>query len=262
MLQSLDDLLCSLPLTIDVVIEHELTGTFPVKGVEFDASVLYVELPDYFRLTLDLQPGALLIHGNMFIAWLERLIERAGVSAVYSIAGSSVLLVFSPVCGSSCTPFIDALHVARLMGEHDVFGFHPLTGIASGVVMAGSAFFKHCSRSSFSGRPLFLANACAKVRPAGNFACCITFPVSEWRERMFGEVFSSRVHQNADQKAAYEEPLLWEAGNPRTIEIPGMGGLNVLDIASFIHWNPRDGAEHKASEWFLELQRKGYYRKS
>lgn len=261
MLKSLDDLLRSTPLTIDVVIEHEWTGAFPVKGVEMEATVLYVELPEYFRLTLELGPAPMLIHGNMFVAWLERLVERAGISAVYSISGLSVSLIFSSLCGSG-TPCIDALRVARLMGENDVFGFHPSIGIGSGVIMAGSASFKACSHSSLSGRPLLVANACARVRPAGHYASCISLPVAEWSESFFDDVFSPRRFQDADQDEVHEEPLLWEPGRVRTIDIPGIGGLEILDIASFIHWNSRDRAEQKSRDWFVELQRKGYYRKS
>ncbi|ARM30768.1 hypothetical protein [Prosthecochloris sp. HL-130-GSB] len=259
-IRPLEALLNAVPLTIDVVIDDEWSGEFPVKAVEIEATVLYLELPGLFRFSARHRPAEVLIYQNTFLAWLGGLI-RGGQSRVYfRLSEQSVVFLFIHASGLDAS-FTDALRFAGHIGEHDIFGFVPGIGMASGAVTVGSMNMGEYHRASVFGHTLMVAAGCASMRPDTGAAACISFPLSEWNGRSLDDLFplqDSTGNGGPQQK----KPRTWEVGTPRQVDFPGIGTLGILDLGSFIHWAPGYSAERKAEEWFEELRRKGLYRKS
>lgn len=255
---TITDFLLSQPLTVDVEIDDEASGCFPLKCIEFDATVLYVGVHDFSRLSIDLSPSELLIYLNMFLVWMRDSLEKERFCVVERFLDSAIILLFSKRFGSE-DPFQDALHTARWMGEHDELLFSPDMGIASGRVAAGFAGTPKEFTASVFGRPVLLAAASARMKPPGELASCITFPAGEWRNRSLGEVFPSMEFDHPD-KGRVKQPPTWKLGEPRTVDFPGLGRTELRDIANFVHWMPKTSAREKAKEWLAQIKAKGFYK--
>ncbi|NTV98950.1 MAG: adenylate cyclase [Chlorobiaceae bacterium] len=253
---SLADYLISRPLTLDVEIDEERCGSFPVKGMEFEATVLYLGINDFARLSAELAPAEMLVFQNMFISWLRESFAGSRFSVVEKLLGHAVLLLFPERSGSG-DPFVDALRTARWLGENDTLKFSPAFGIASGTVLAG---FAGGSASVF-GPPVFLASASAKLKPKVDAAAVITFPADEWKRRSLDEVFPP-VEYDHPEKGRIRQPSTWKLGEPCEVDFPGSGRLLLRDIANFIHWMPSVSASDKAREWVSLIRSKGFYRKN
>ncbi len=256
--RTVEDFLVSHPLTIDVEIEDEWSGSFPVKGIELQATVLYAELADYYRYSFSLQPGEMLIYVNNFLAWMTRAAETVNCSVLHRELDHAVLLVFSEKLGSS-DPFADALRVARWMGEHDVFRFGPRVGLASGSVTAGFTGTPGKFGASVLGQPVVRAAAFAGSKPQGDFAMRITVADDEWGEKTLKEMFPPAEYDDPEQ-GKVKEPQTWELGKSRVVDFAFAERAAVRDIVSFIHWMPERAADNKAREWFGEIKRQGFYR--
>ncbi|NTU97715.1 MAG: adenylate/guanylate cyclase domain-containing protein [Chlorobiaceae bacterium] len=249
-----------MPLTLDVEIDEECCGSFPVKGIEFDATVLHLGMNDFPRLSAELSPAELLVFQNMFICWLRESFAGSRFSVVEKPLGSSFLLLFSARFGSA-DPFVDALRTARWLGENDTLKFSPTIGIASGTVIAGFAGWPGDGSASVYGAPVFLASVCAKLNPKVDAAATITFPADEWKGRSFDEVFPP-VEYEHPEKGRMRQPPTWKLGEPCEVDFPGTGRLLLRDIANFIHWMPSVSASDKAREWVSLIRSKGLYRKN
>jgi len=57
---TINDILVSQPLTVEGEIEEEHFGCFAVKGIEFEATVLYAGVSDFARLSLELSAAEML----------------------------------------------------------------------------------------------------------------------------------------------------------------------------------------------------------
>ncbi|NTU53513.1 MAG: adenylate cyclase [Chlorobiaceae bacterium] len=255
---TISDFLLSQPLTIDVEIDDESAGCFPLKCIEFEATVLHVGMHDFSRLTLDLSPTEVLIYLNMFLVWMRDSLDRERFCVVERFLDSALVLLFSGKFGSK-EPFFDALRAARWMGEHDELLFRPDMGIASGRVAAGFAGTPKEYTGSVFGRPLLLAAACAKMKPPGEMAACITFPESEWQGYSFMELFPPLEFDHPEQ-GHVRQPSTWKLGEPRSVDFPSMGEVVLRDVASFVHWAPRITARQKAAEWLAMIKAKGFYK--
>lgn len=255
----LEALLNTTPLTIDVVIEDEWCGAFPVKAVETDATVLYLEQAGFFRFSARHRPAEVLIYRNTFLAWLGSLVGTCTSRVYFQVSEQSVVLLFLHASGLESS-FTDAVRLAGHIGEHDAYGFVPGIGIASGRVTVGFTAMRECHRASVFGQAFMLAAGCAAMRPDAAAAACISFPASEWNGRSLDELFPAHGEQG-DGGGYQKKPRTWELGTPRRVDFPGMGMVEILDLGSFIHWAPEHSAERKAGEWFQELERKGLYRK-
>lgn len=258
--RTLADFLISQPLTLDVEIDEERCGPFPVKGIEFEATVLHIGMRAYAKLSAELLPAEMLVYQNMFIAWLSESITGSRFSVVETYLDHAVLLIFSKRFGSG-DPFLDALRTARWLGENDTLKFSPAFGVASGTLMAGFAGGKGEGRASVFGRPVFIASACAMLNPKVDAAASITFPAGEWNGRSLDEVFPPLEYDHP-QKGVVRQPRTWKLGEPCEVDFPGTGGLLLRDIANFIHWMPSVTASDKAREWVRQIRSKGFYRKS
>jgi hypothetical protein len=255
---TITDFLLSQPLTVDVEIDDEVAGCFPLKCVEFDATVLYVGVHDFSRLSLDLAPSEILIYLNMFLVWMRESVERERFCVVERFLDSAIVLLFSRKFGSD-DPFLDALRIARWMGDHDELLFSPDMGIASGRVAAGFAGTPKEFVGSVFGRPVLMAAACARMKPPGELASCITFPAAEWQRRTFHEAFPPLEFDHPEQ-GRVRQPPTWKLGEPRTVDFPGLGRTELRDVANFVHWMPKSTAREKAREWFAMIRAKGFYK--
>lgn len=257
---SISDLLLSQPLTVDVEIDDRLAGPFAVKGLEVDGAVLYMSIPGYTRLALDLDPAELLIYQNMFLGWIHRQLEKERFCVVERFSGHALVVLFSSTFGSE-DPFLDALQASRILGENDEPEFMPGIGIASGTVVAGFTGSPGEYNADLFGRPLVLAAACAGMKPVGEYAACITMPDDEWRGRSLEAVFPPATYEHPE-KGMVRHPQLWKLGEARLIDLPGKGKVAVRDIASFIHWNQQKKPDAQAREWFGQVRSKGFYKKN
>lgn len=254
------DFLLSQPLTIDVEIDDDKAGCFPLKCIEFDATVLYVGIHDFSCLTLDLAPAEMMIWLNMFLVWMRDSLERERFCVIERFLDSAIILLFSKKFGSD-DPFLDALQTARWLGEHDELLFSPDMGIASGKVAAGFAGTPKEFTGSVFGRPLLLAAACAKMKPSGTMVSCITFPEPEWEGRSFSTIFPPVGHDHPEQGPLHQTPT-WKLGEPRSVDLLSHGRITLRDVANFVHWVPGKTAKEKAKEWFAMIRAKGFYKGS
>jgi hypothetical protein len=252
------DLLLSQPLTIDVEIDDAWSGPFAVKGLEVRGVVLYVGLPGFSILSLELEPAEVLIYRNMFLSWMRRLLEKERFCIVERFLDNAAILVFSRTFGSE-DPFFDALQVSRILGENDEPGFRPSIGIACGSVFAGFTGSPGEYAAAVYGRPVMLAAGCAAMKPSGEYAASITFPEAEWTGRSLDRVFPPLEYEDPE-KGKVRQPQTWKLGETRLIDIPGTGKVAVRDIASFVHWMSDASAETKTKEWFGLIRSKGYYK--
>jgi len=255
---TITDFLLSQPLTVDVEVDDEKAGCFPLKCIEFDATVLHVGMHNFARLTLDLSPTEILIYLNMFLIWMRDSLSREPFCVVERFLDSSIVLLFSKKFGSE-EPFFDAIRAARWMGENDELLFKPDMGIASGRVAAGFAGTPKEFTGSVFGRPLLLAAASAKMKPEGDMAACITFLEEEWRGRSFEELFPPLEFEHPEQ-GRVRQPAAWKLGESRSVEIPSLGTVGLRDVATFVHWPPDRDAKEKAREWFAQIKAKGFYK--
>ncbi|MCF8216493.1 MAG: adenylate cyclase [Chlorobium sp.] len=254
------DLLLSQPLTVDVEIEDKHAGQLSVKGLEVDGSVLYMSIPGYAGLSLELDPAELLIYQNMFIGWIHRQLEKERFCVVERFFGHTHTMLFSSSFGAA-DPFLDALRAARILGENDEPGFRPAIGIASGTVVAGFTGSPGEYVADIFGRPLVLAAACAALKPHGDYAARITVTEEEWRGRSLDAAFPPLEYEHPE-KGNVRQPQIWQLGDARLIDLPGSGRAAVRDIVNFIHWPTDKTPETQAREWFSLVRSKGFYKKS
>ncbi len=257
---TITDFLISQPLTIDVEIDDQYSGCFSVKGIELEATVLYAGISDFARLSVELSPAEMLIYLNMFLVWMRESSLIESFCVLERFLDNALVLLFSKRFGSE-DPFLDALQVARWMGDHDAMKFCPDIGIASGTVMAGFTGTPKEYSTSVFGSPLILAAGCARLNPKGNVASMITFPAEEWRDLSLEEVFQP-IEYDHPEKGKVKQPQTWILGDPREVEFPGTGKLALRDIANVIHSMPSISAETKAREWVQLIRAKGFYKKN
>jgi class 3 adenylate cyclase len=115
-IRTLEDFLTSRPLTIDGILDDGWGATFPVKGIEIDATVLYADISGFSERTADLTPVETLAYVNNFFAWVtaEALERRPAIVDKY--IGDELMIAFSKEFGSE-DPFVEAVQAARWMAE-------------------------------------------------------------------------------------------------------------------------------------------------
>ncbi len=257
---TITEFLISQPLTIDVEIDDQYSGCFSVKGIEFEATVLYVGLTDFARLSIELSPAEMHIYLNMFLVWIRESLLTERFCVLERFLDNGVVLLFSTRFGSE-DPFVDALQVARWIGDHDAMKFCPALGIASGKVMAGFTGTPKEYSATVFGSPLIFAAGCARHNPQGDVSSMITFPADEWKERSFDKVFQP-IEYDDPEKGKVKQPQTWKLGEAREIDFSGMGRLALRDIANVVHSMPSVSAEIKAREWAQLIRDKGFYKKN
>lgn len=258
---SLEDFLISTTMTVDGQINDGSGRTYPVKGREIEATVLFSDIAGFSARTLDLNPAATLAFVNHFFTWVGGTALRDSFGIVDKYIGDELMIVFSKEFGSE-DPFEEAVQAARWMGEHDVFNFVPHIGIASGSVIVGYVGTPLAYNCSVFGAPVALAARCAGVKlevaEGEYFSSSITFPASDWDGRDFTEVFPPRTYEDMEGNT-HKQHLSWELRLPRTVELKNIPELEIREIVDCAMHVPDQSAEERAKEAIRGLREVGRY---
>ncbi len=261
---SLDDFLISTAYTVDAPVEFGPGLTYPVKGREIEATVLFSDISAYSARTLDLRPVETLAFVNQFFTWMTAMALQGTNGIVDKYIGDEMMIVFSKEFGSE-DPFEEAVRVARRMGEQDFFSFVPHVGIAGGAVIVGHAGTPLMYNCSVFGAPVALAARCAGTRPEEtesgfpSYSCSITFPEAEWEGRNFGEVFPPTKYKDEDGHVVSEQPTTWELLPARTVTPKNMRELPIREVVDRAFNLPDTSPEESAKRVVEEMREANRY---
>lgn len=256
---SLDDFLASSMSHVDAVLDDGWGESFPVKGREIDAVVLFADISGFSTRTLDMSPAQTLVYVQNFFAWItaEALKGRPGIVDKY--IGDEVMVVFSKEFGSK-DPFADAVQAAAAMSRHDVHAYRPHMGIAAGEVIVGYAGTAMRYNVSVFGAPVALAARCAGVRPPEPDAdeshsvvsSTIVFPAANWLHGHLDDVLRPGSELQPDWR-------VFELQKPRSVSMKGLGEVEVLEIYNTGMHLPTQSAEDRAKASLAVLREHGRY---
>lgn len=259
--RSLEDFLTATTLTVDAQLDDGWNATFPVKGREIEATVLFADITAFTARTLNLTAAETLVYVNNFFAWIsaEGLRGRNGIIDKY--IGDALMIVFSNEFGSD-DPFAEAVQAARLMAERDAHAFVPHMGLASGAVIVGYVGTPLKYNCSVFGAPVALAARCASLEPdpadESPVSSSIVFPASEWGERDFDALFPPRRYRNPDG-STFDQHRSWELRPERVVEVKNLGSTAIRDIVRRGFHFPSQSAEDRAREGLAEIKAHGRY---
>jgi hypothetical protein len=224
---SLEDFLIESPLTVNERFGEGSGPFYPVKGREIDATVMFADMSDFTARSRELTPVQTLILVNNFVSWLTNWAVQASTGIVDKYIGDELMIVFSNEFGSE-DPFADAIRTSRWIGQHDMQGFRPHIGLASGRVVAGYVGTTLRYEASVFGRPVALAARCAKspsptdTASGGVWGTSIVFPADEWtNDRVLEDLVPP------DRKDLESE---WRLLEPRSADFGGLGRTMVRDL--------------------------------
>jgi class 3 adenylate cyclase len=261
--RTLEDFLKSRPLTVDGVLDDGWGASFPVKGIEIDATVLYADISGFTERTADLTSVETLAYVNNFFAWVTAEALEGLPVLVDKYIGDEIMVVFSVEFGSK-DPFVEAVQAARWMAEHDALSFAPHMGLASGPIVIGYVGTPLLFSCSVFGRPVAIANRCTSadlLDLEGMVSSSITFPVAEWRHRKVEDVIEPvRYRDPDDQTIIHEQPLSWELLGPKTVPMKGLGDIEVCQLVDRTLHLPSTSAEDRAKQGVAALRENGYHR--
>jgi Adenylate and Guanylate cyclase catalytic domain len=249
---SLEDFLVAEMHTVDGVVDGVVDdgwgASYPVKGREIEATVLFADITGFSRRTLDLDPTETLIFVNHFFSWItaEALRDRPGIVDKY--IGDEIMVVFSEEFGSE-DPFVDAVQTARWMSQNDVFAFCPHIGIASGEVIVGYVGTPIKYNCSVFGAPVALAARCAGLSPRTeeSYSSSMAFPADEWGSRDFDEVFPPKRYRDPDGTVT-EVPHDWRMHPAGSVALKNIGDVKIQHIAHHAMWFSQQSPEERARE--------------
>lgn len=235
---SLEEFLIATQTHVDGLLDDGWGASFPIKGREIGATVLFADISGFSGRTADMSPVETLIFVNNFFAWIsaEALEGRPGIVDKY--IGDEVMVVFSKEFGSE-DPFADAVIAAANMSRHDALAFCPHIGIASGPVIVGYVGTPMRYSASVFGAPVAMAARCSAVKPEKlgdeNFfaSSWVTFPLSEWGDRSL-EVLLGDAHDRFELSNAF-------AFTPKNL--PEQEVRQVINAGL---WMPTQSAEDRA----------------
>jgi class 3 adenylate cyclase len=246
---SLEDYLISHPLDVNGIADDGWGATFPVKGREIEAAILFADISSFSARTLNLSSTETLIYVNNFFTWItaEALRDRPGIVDKY--IGDEIMVVFSEEFGSK-DPFVDAVQTARMFGEMDLHNYSPHMGIVWGIVTVGYVGTPLRYNCSVFGSAVALAARCASAK-VSKISGTIVFPAALWKGRKFEDV----LPPVRDKKY-----VGWKMNEPQTIGIKNMPDLEVISIEKatvhFSSWT----AEERAKKTLKWLKEEGLYR--
>lgn len=254
---SLEDFLIANMLTVDAQVDDGWGSTYPVKGREIEATVLFADITGFSARTADLDPTETLAFVNHFFTWIgaESLRGRPGIVDKY--IGDEVMVVFSKEFGSG-DPFADAISAARWMGQNDAFSFTPHVGIASGVVIVGYVGTALKYNCSVFGAPVALAARCAGVRAEyeSPYSTSIAFPATDWGDRDFNTLFLPQQYSLPDGSLT-EHPQTWKLLDPMAVELKNLGRVDIRHAVNGAMWFPTSTATERAQEAVRGIGRAG-----
>jgi class 3 adenylate cyclase len=247
---SLEDFLISTTLSVDEQPNDGWGGTFPVKGREIEATVLFSDITSFSRRTIDLSPTETLIFVNWFFCWVTAEALRGGKGIIDKYIGDEMMIVFSREFGSE-DPFAEAVHTASLMANNDVWSFGPHVGLASGPVIVGYVGTPLKYDCSVFGAPVALAARCAGVDPATDdqrYSTAVMSPATEWEGRDLDEILPP-----------IESHQAWELLPPQTEELKNVGTVDVRAVVRRGMWVPMSPPEHEVKKVLGEIKARGRY---
>lgn len=245
---SLEDFLASTMSHVDGLLDDGWGASFPVKGREIEATVLFADITAFSARTLHLSPTATLVYVQNFFAWITEEALRGRPGIVDKYIGDEVMVVFSKEFGSE-DPFADAVQAAAAMSRHDVLGYQPHVGIASGGVIVGYAGTAFRYNVSVFGAPVALAARCAGVRPADPetpVSSTIVMPSADWGDRDLDAVVPPLGNEAHFRR--------FELREPREVEMKGLGLVSVREVHNTGMWLPTMSAEDRAIEGLQALR--------
>lgn len=260
-LASLEDFLVSSHLSVDAQLDDGWGATFPVKGREINASVLFADISGFSRRTKDLSSTETLIFVNNFFAWItaEALQDSHGIVDKY--IGDEIMIVFSAEFGSS-NPVAEALTAARRMAENDFLNYCPHIGIASGIVTVGYVGTQFRYNCSVFGAPVALAARCAAIKPDlathGYCSSIIAFPAEAWNGQEFDELFPPKRFAHPT-KGFIENPTTWKLLEQRALEMKNLGEVVVREAVNTAMFSPMETADQRARESLRVISENGRY---
>jgi Adenylate and Guanylate cyclase catalytic domain len=261
---SLEDFLVSTTLHVDAIVHDGWGATFPVKGREIDATILFADITSFSERTRDLSPTETLIFVNNFFCWMsaEALRGGKGGGIVDKYIGDEMMVVYSKEFGSQ-DPFAEAAGAAMRMISRDHLGYCPHIGIASGRVTVGYVGTPIRYNCSVFGAPVALAARCAsvKVRDEGKWGNVdIVFPAGDWGNRSIDEI-SPREKRRMPSGEIIESEQTWEVLAERTVPMKNFPDTSVRGL----YWGnviiPVDhSAAGRARESMQAIRDSGRYR--
>ena len=256
---SLEDFLIANNADVDGQCDDGWGATFPVKGREIEATVLFADISGFSRRTLSLTPAETLIFVNNFFAWISAEALRGHHGIVDKYIGDEVMVVFAREFGSP-DPFADALMCGRWMSENDYLAFQPHIGIASGPVIVGYVGTPLKYSASVFGAPVALAARCSQVKPEGGSyeaSASIVFPANEWVGRVFEELFPPTLHRRADGTASKSQG--WVLQEARDVDMKNLPDTRVREVCNRSLKLPSQPAEVTARATLAALQAQNRY---
>lgn len=248
---SLEEFLTASEAHVDGVLNDGWGASFPVKGREIQATVLFADISGFSGRTAEMSPVETLIFVNNFFAWIsaEALEGRPGIVDKY--IGDEVMVVFAREFGSE-DPFADALVAAANMSRHDVLAFCPHVGIASGPVIVGYVGTPMRYSASVFGAAVAMAARCAAVKPPqledeDFFASSwVTFPASEWSDHSLEDLLG-----DAHDRFEVSEPFRFSPKN--------LPDCDVRQVVNRGLWMPMESAEARAQASLSHLKAANRY---
>lgn len=198
---SLTDFLISNELSIDVQLDDGAGGKFPLKGREIEATILFVDISGFSKMTGGLPPTGTLMFVNRFFTWITVDAFKDAHCIIDKYIGDEIMVVFSNEFGSE-DHIREAFEAAFKLMEWDLLGYRPHVGLASGVVTVGFVGTPVHYNCSVFGDPVALAARCAntslsKWKPENNeedlaSSGLIVFPADLWRPEVLQKNYFKR----------------------------------------------------------------------
>lgn len=254
---SLEDFLTAQMLTVDGQSDDGWGASFPVKGRELEATVLFADITGFSSRTMGLDPTETLAFVNHFFAWISAEALRGRPGIVDKYIGDEVMIVFAKEFGSE-DPFLDAVQAARWMGENDAFAFMPHVGLASGEIIVGYVGTPLRYNCSVFGGPVAVAARCAsaEIEFDGHYSGSISFPATEWTGRDFDQVFPMKSYKTPEGED-YEQPHGWTLLPPREVPMKNLDSVELQQIVDTALHFPSQSPEDRAREAVREIAKHG-----
>jgi class 3 adenylate cyclase len=242
---SLEDFLTATNAHVDAQLDDGWGATFPVKGREIEATVLFADIAGFSGRTVDLTPTETLIFVNNFFAWVtaEALRGRPGIVDKY--IGDELMVVFSTEFGSS-DPFADAIRAAHAMSENDFLAYRPHIGIASGPCVVGYVGTPLRYSASVFGAPVAMAARCAGVKPqtTNYYSTSIVSPASEWEGRDLEDLIVRKTFENRDGSVETDES--WVLEEARIVPMKNLPDTTIRELVNYGFRSPTQSATDRA----------------
>jgi len=197
---SLENFLKSNELSIDKNYIDDWGTSALMRGREIEATILFTDISSFTKRTKKLNPTETLMFVNMFFNMFlsQQLINGFGIVDKY--IGDEIMIIFSEKFGSS-DPLADALNIAKLFTDNDVYNFCSHSGIAKGNVIigfVGSSIRYDCSAF---GHPVNNASICKGERSKKKDSTkkhysSIVLPYEIWDETYFDKIFNFKKDGN------------------------------------------------------------------